>query len=378
MNAKISRYLQDNRPATPCLVMDLDVVKANYQALRHWLPLARVYYAVKANPTPDIVQMLVEQGSFFDVASRGEINLCLDCGASPDNLSFGNTIKKSADIAYAYDKGIRLFAFDSQQELHKIAKNAPGSRVFCRVLMTCEGAEWPLSRKFGCEVEMAHDLLIEARSLGLEPYGVSFHVGSQQTNLEQWDVAVGKTALLFSSLNEAGIGLKMVNLGGGFPAHYHYRVAGIDSYAHAVMDAMTRHFGNDLPAMIIEPGRSLVGDAGVVESEVILVSHKSHDDPVRWVYLDVGRFGGMVETMDEAIKYRIETDHPQNDEAAAPVILAGPTCDSVDILYEQNRYSLPLSLGEGDRVRFLSAGAYTASCASVGFNGFDPMTTICI
>ena len=371
MTAKIARFLEEVRPVTPCVVVDLDVVRDNYQGLRRWLPLAEVYYAVKANPAPEIVRMLVGEGSRFDVASRGEIDLCLSSGAPAERISFGNTIKKQSDIAYAYAKGVRLYAFDSEAELEKLAEAAPGSRVFCRILMTCDGAEWPLSRKFGCESDMAKDLLVKARELGLDPYGVSFHVGSQQTDLKQWDIAVGKAAMLFSALDAAGIDLRMVNLGGGFPARYRKEVDGIERYAEAVMDAMTKHFGNNIPSMIIEPGRSLVGDAGILETEVVLISRKGYDDDVRWVYLDVGKFGGLAETMDEAIKYRIVTTRAGDD--TAPVVLAGPTCDSADILYEKAGYEMPVSLKVGDKVRILSTGAYTTSYSAVNFNGFEPL-----
>jgi ornithine decarboxylase len=371
MTAKISNFLDEVRPATPCVVVDLDVIRDNYRNLRRWLPLAEVYFAVKANPASEIVAMLVGLGSNFDVASPAEIDLCLAAGATPERISYGNTIKKRTDIAYAYGKGVRLYAFDSEAELEKLAAAAPGSRVFCRILMTCDGAEWPLSRKFGCDVDMAKDLLVRARDLGLDPYGVSFHVGSQQTDLDQWDVAVGKTAMLFTALNEAGIELRMVNLGGGLPARYRTDIPGVERYAGAIMDAMTGHFGNNLPAMIVEPGRGLVGDAGILESEVVLISRKSYDDEVRWVYLDIGKFGGLAETMDEAIKYRIET--PRDGETAGPVVLAGPTCDSADILYEKAGYHMPLSLAVGDKVRILATGAYTTSYSAVNFNGFAPL-----
>jgi len=181
---------------------------------------------------------------------------------------------------------------------------------------------------------------------------------------------------MFSLLAKADIDLQMVNIGGGFPAHYRGEVSEIDGYAQAVMSAITRHFGNNLPEIIIEPGRSLVGDAGIIQSEVVLIAEKGGGDSRRWVYLDVGKFNGLAETMDESIKYRIET--PGRGGASAPVILAGPTCDSADILYEHTEYPLPLGLEIGDKVEILSTGAYTASYASVGFNGFSPIRTYCI
>jgi ornithine decarboxylase len=376
MNERIARFLADNLPETPCLVVDLDTIGEAYDVLRRHLPLAQVYYAVKANPAPAIVAMLNGKGANFDVASRGEIELCLGSGIGAERLSFGNTIKKEKDIAFAYQAGLRLYAFDSVHELEKLARAAPGSRVFCRILVDCRGADWPLSRKFGCAPEMAIDLLRRARDIDLDPYGVSFHVGSQQTDLGQWEGAVGAAAHMFSLLAQADIDLRMINIGGGFPAHYTGEVPAIEQYAQAVMAAVTRHFGNHLPEIIVEPGRSLVGDAGVIQSEVVLISEKGGGEERRWVYLDVGKFNGLAETMDESIKYRIAT--PGRGGQCGPVILAGPTCDSADILYEKTDYRLPLGLEIGDKVAILAAGAYTASYASVGFNGFAPIRTYCI
>jgi ornithine decarboxylase len=375
LNPKIAAFLASAQPATPCLVVDLDTVAHGYQMLRWHLPLAKVFYAVKANPATEVVSMLRGLGSNFDVASRGEVDLCLQQGTRPERISFGNTIKKERDIAYAYQQGVRLFAFDSIGELEKLSRAAPGARVFCRILVECEGAEWPLSRKFGCTPEMAVDLLRQARQFGLEPYGVSFHVGSQQTDLTQWDGAIGRVREMFSVLAKSDVHLKMVNIGGGFPARYRSDVFGIERYAAAVMTAMTRHFGNDLPEIIVEPGRSIVGDAGVIQAEVVLVSRKDYDEEKRWVYLDIGKFNGLAETMDESIKYRIKVPC---EGPTGPVILAGPSCDSADILYEKTEYQLPLGLQIGDKVEILSTGAYTSSYSSVGFNGFAPLKTYCI
>ncbi len=371
MSDKITRFLAEHRPPTPCLVVDLDIVADNYRRLRALLPHVRIFYAVKANPAAEILSLLNREESSFDAASAAEIGQCLAAGATPARISFGNTIKKQSDIAAAYERGVRLFAFDSAAELEKLAAAAPGAAVFCRIIMAATGADWPQSRKFGCEVAMARDLLISARDRGLDPYGVSFHVGSQQRDLSQWDVAIGKTAMLFTALNEAGIELSAVNLGGGFPARYRPQTPTLEASVEAITKAMTRHFGNSLPEMILEPGRGIAGDAGVIGAEVVLISRKSYDDERRWVYLDIGRFGGLAEVMDECIEYRIRT--PRDGGPEGPVILAGPTCDEVDILYERADYRLPLALEVGDRIEILSTGAYTATYASVGFNGFAPL-----
>ena len=373
---RIAAHLAVHPVPSPCLIMDVDLVGHNYIQLLNALPAAHVYYAVKANPAEAIIARLAELGSRFDAASPQEIALCLKHGAEPQHVSYGNTIKKSADIAWAYEQGVRLFAFDSEAELLKIAEHAPGSSVYARVLVDCDGAEWPLSRKFGCDAPMARALMVQAHTLGLDACGLSFHVGSQQTDLSQWDNATAQVAALFRELASDGVHLRMVNVGGGMPARYKTSVQPLNNYADAVMQALTKHFGDTLPQIIVEPGRSITGDAGVIQAEVVLISKKSASDETRWVYLDIGKFSGLAETMDEAIKYRIKTPHDGGE--AGPVIIAGPTCDSVDTLYEHAGYQLPLDLAVGDKVQILSTGAYTTTYSTVGFNGFDPLQEICI
>lgn len=371
MTPKIARYLAEQTPATPCLVVDVDRVEERYRALREALPLARIYYAVKANPANAILRRLVGLGSAFDAASWEEISMCLEAGARAADISFGNTVKKASNIARAYQAGVDMFAFDCAEELDKLARHAPGSRVYCRLIVENEGADWPLSRKFGTTLDNARDLMLRARDLGLDPYGLSFHVGSQQTETGAYEAAIARVGMLFTDLKAAGLELRMVNLGGGFPIRYREDVPGIDRFAVAISHAMTEHFGNDLPEMIIEPGRFMVGDAGVVSSEVVLVSRRGMNDGVRWVYLDIGRFGGLAETEGEAIRYGIRTPHDGME--TGPVAIAGPTCDGADIMYEKTPYALPLGLESGDRIELLSTGAYVSTYCSTGFNGLKPI-----
>ena len=371
MTEKIQRYLAAQRPPTPCLVVDLDIVEENYRRLAEVLPTAEIYYAVKANPARPIVERLDRLGSNFDTASIHEIEQCRALGIGPERMAYGSTVKKERDIAAAHGYGVGLFAFDSEAELAKLARAAPGAQVLCRIAMEGVGADWPLSEKFGCHLDMAIDLLERARAIGLEPHGLSFHVGSQQRDVAQWDIGIGRSAMVFTALNRRGIDLKTINLGGGFPARYRRNAPPVERYAEAISTAMTRHFGNNLPRTMIEPGRYIPGDAGIIQTEIVLISRKSYDDDRRWIYLDIGRFGGLPEVLDEAIQYRLRTRH--DDGPAGPVAIAGPTCDEVDMLYEKASYELPLALEIGDRIEILSAGAYTATYASVGFNGFPPL-----
>src|SRR6185437_8479082 len=373
MNERIRNFLKARKDEGPCLVVDLDIVRDNFNAFAKALPDTRVFYAVKANPAPEVLALLAKLGSCFDTASVAEVEMALAAGATPERISFGNTIKKERDVARAFALGVRLYAVDCKAEVEKIARAAPGSKVFCRILSDCIGAEWPLSRKFGCEPAMAADVLEHALKLGLEPHGVSFHVGSQQRNQHAWDRALASAAAVFKECGERGINLVMVNLGGGFPTKYLKSVPTVKTYGSAIFKALRKHFGNRIPETIIEPGRGMVGNAGAIEAEVVLVSKKSDEDDVRWVYLDIGKFGGLAETMDESIRYPIRT--LRDGAEMAPCVLAGPTCDSADVMYEKMPYPLPVTLEIGDKVLIEGTGAYTSTYSSVAFNGIPPLKT---
>jgi ornithine decarboxylase len=373
---RVLDFLATRRPNGPCLVVDLDVVRDNFRAFEKAMPDSKIYYAVKANPAPEILRLLASMGSSFDCASVAEIEMAMDAGAGADRISYGNTIKKERDILRAFELGIRLFAIDCVEEAEKVGRVAPGSKVFCRVLTDGEGAEWPLSRKFGCAPAMAIDVLRHAKALNLTPWGVSFHVGSQQVNLDAWDRALADAKMVFATLAEEGIVLGLVNMGGGFPTRYLKDVPSAQAYGQAIYGSLRKHFGNVIPETIIEPGRGMVGNAGTIKSEVVLISKKADNDNQRWVFLDIGKFGGLAETMDEAIRYPISTPH--DGGPVAPCVLAGPTCDSADVLYEKNPYPLPLSLSIGDEVLIENTGAYTTTYSAVAFNGFEPLRSYVI
>lgn len=365
---RIKKFAEDKD--TPFLVIDLKKVEQKYDELLDTLPFAKIYYAVKANPHESVIRMLVKKGSSFDIASVYELDHILALGATPEKISYGNTIKKANDIAYAYSKGVRLFATDSENDLIKIAKNAPGSRVFFRILTDGSGADWPLSRKFGAHPDTIYKLILQASEMGLVPYGISFHVGSQQRDIGQWDNAIATCRYLFDATKAEGVELKMINLGGGFPATYISPTKETSVYGSEIIRFLKEDFGENLPEVLLEPGRFMAGDAGILITEVVLISRKSEANQYSWVYLDAGKFGGLIETLDESIKY------PIYSEKTGPVqetILAGPTCDSMDILYENEKYELPASLTEGDRLYFFTTGAYTQSYSSVNFNGFPPL-----
>ena len=369
------KKFSEDKP-TPCLIVDLEIIREKFEELRKFFPYAKVYYAIKANPIDEVVEELRDLGSCFDLASKYELEQVLRLGVKPDRLSFGNTIKKEKDIAYFYEKGIRLYATDSEADIEKLARSAPGSRVFFRILTEGFGADWPLSRKFGSHPELTRRLIIKAKDLGLEPYGISFHVGSQQRDIGQWSTALTTVGSIFRWAKEqAGIKLKMINMGGGFPANYIDPTNEIREYSDDIYRYLTSNIGSDIPEIIIEPGRSMAGDSGIIVAEIVNIAQKSRHDINQWVFLDIGKFGGLIETLDEAIKYPI---YFQGKGEAIDAIIAGPTCDSMDILYEKHTYKMPEDTRIGDRVYILSCGAYTQSYSSIYFNGFPPLTAYVI
>jgi ornithine decarboxylase len=404
--SRIREFSKDKE--TPFLLMDLDVVGKKYDELRRMLPQAKIYYAVKANPMDEVVTLLASRGSNFDIATRQELDQLLRLGISTDRMSFGNTIKKEKDVKYAYEQGIRLFATDSHNDLHKIARSAPGSKVFFRLKVVDISSEWTLSRKFGTDKETIMKLIRETKNLGLVPYGLSFHVGSQKTMANAWSDAIYKSHQIFQEAEKEGIKLKMLNLGGGLPADYYHPIPynddykmvlkhyNVENYLNSIKSSLSQIFGKDMPEILMEPGRSIAGDAGVIVSEIILISRKKElkrkeslsidfdgrrritpNSPnfgmkeQKWIYFDVGKFGGLAETLDESINYPIYVDGRYGKPERA--VLAGPTCDSADILYEKHPYYLPNDVKEGDTVYIFSTGAYTQSYSSIGFNGIPPL-----
>lgn len=354
---------------SPYLEMDLAVVRARYARLRAALPDAKVFYAVKANPEPDVLSTLLAEGCGFDVASAGEIARVLELGAAPGSLCHANPVRGPDETASAFASGVRLFVTDSQEDLAVLAAHAPGASVLVRLAVDDSGSATPFGGKFGCSEGEAAVLLPMAAELGMDAAGLSFHVGSQQTSTQAWATAITACATVASA---GGVAPRMLDLGGGFPIGYREPVPTLTACASAIDTALDSAFPTGRPELAVEPGRLLVAEAGVLHAQVVRVSRR-HDGR-RWVYLDVGRYGGLAETEGEAIAYRLETPHDGGPVESA--VLAGPTCDGDDVLYRE--VPLPSALSAGDPIRLLAAGAYTASYASIGFNGLPPLAVRCM
>ncbi|MFD5179546.1 type III PLP-dependent enzyme [Nocardia sp. NPDC058379] len=361
-------------PESPYLVIYPERVRANYRALAAAVSArrsrgTRIRYAVKAAPVDELLTLLDAEGAEFDVASIGEIDQALRLGIDAGKLCYGNPIKKSAHIARAFALGVRRYAFDTEDDLLRIAEHAPGAEVECRFLSSAPESRTPFGTKFGCAPSEALRLLVRARDLGLVVGGPYFHVGSQQLDPAAWRIGIRQAGEIVTALADKDIHVAAVNVGGGLPISYVDAAPELDAIA-AAMTAAAAEFLPESTGLVVEPGRALVGNAGTIHAEVVGV--RFAPDGRRWVYLDIGRYNGMAETENEYIAYRFVTDRDGDPVGAA--VVAGPTCDGDDVLYQRTKVLLPTTLRAGDQIQILDTGAYTASYSSVSFNGFPPLT----
>jgi len=344
--------------ATPALVISKGLIKQKYHEFCKGFNQAQVYFALKSNPYPGIVELLQQFGCDFEISSHGELKLLLQLGVPVERIISSNPVKDPGFITAAYKSGIQVFAFDSCSEIEKLASLAPGSKVFIRLAVPNEGSEWPLSKKFGVDTNLAAELLVQARDSGLNPEGISFHVGSQCTRPDTWAEAIDKSREVCDLVAGKGIELRALNIGGGFPARYTRPVPSVAEIAVAIDESVSRNFPGGIE-LLIAPGRGLVGEAGVLAATVVATAAR---DGENWLYLDVGVFNGLFETVG-GIKYTMATDR---STGVRSWVLAGPSCDDFDVISREAE--LP-ELEVGDRVYILSAGAYTSAYASE-FDGF--------
>ncbi|HEV3365654.1 MAG TPA: type III PLP-dependent enzyme [Acidimicrobiia bacterium] len=353
---------------TPFLVCDLDAIERRYEELTDLLPGLAVFFAMKSNSAGPVLRRVCQLGGRCEVASVAEMRLAEAAGAAPADLLYSNPVKAPDQIAEAATAGLYRFAFDSESELRKIAAHAPGASVYARLRVDDHTSLFPLSRKFGTSVEAAGDLLLLASSLGLVPYGLTFHVGSQCTNPMAWEGAIEQCGAVMRRLLRAGTRLEMLNVGGGFPARYTAPVPDVSLIA-AVITGALRRLPYQPGLLAAEPGRYLVAESGVLAATVIGVDQR---DGERWVYLDVGGYNGMMEAVQTGGRWHFPllTSRPDHFKAeTVPTTVTGPSCDSSDTLFYGA--ALPFGLELGDRVYIGTAGAYTSSYAS-SFNGFPP------
>ena len=343
---------------TPFLVMDRDIIRRKFREFQEAIGPGRIFYALKANPHSRIVKLLLELGADFEVSSEEELNILLNHGVSPQRLISSNPVKTEGFVKAAFAAGIEFLAFDSYAEIEKLAQFAPGSKVYVRLSVSNEGSQWPLSRKFGVDGGEAVRLLIEAGKKGLEPCGIAFHVGSQCTEQGTWIKALEKSKEVWESAESYDLKMRILNIGGGFPIKYISPAPSIAKIAEVVKDRIAQMFPGNTE-VFVEPGRALVGEAGILVATII---GKGIRNDEKWLYLDVGVFNGLMESIG-GIQYQVEL---ARDGSKSKWVLAGPSCDSFDVISNEVELAEPEI---GDKAYIMSAGAYTTAYASA-FNGF--------
>jgi ornithine decarboxylase len=357
---------------TPFLAGDLRMVADRFRRFATAMPRVRAHYAVKCNSAPEILRTAAGEGAGFEIASIGELRMLQAVGVAPADVLYSNTVKPASHIAEAAEAGLWRFAADSEGELHKIARVAPGSAVYIRVRVDDSGSVFPLSRKFGAEAHHARALLQEAKRIGLQPYGLTFHVGSQCAATSAWRQAIASAGRIMRSLLPDGIRLEMLDIGGGFPARYGDAVPSIEQIGDVIETALDELLPYEPLLIVAEPGRHMVAETAVMVASVLGREERAGEE---WLYLDVGAYNGLMETQQTVGQWRFPLWSSRPDHGVVehvPYTITGPSCDSSDTMFFGA--PLPVTMSEGDRVFIASAGAYTLSYAS-SFNGFPPPVT---
>jgi ornithine decarboxylase len=356
---KTLEFLKNSELEPPFLVIDTAKVKEKVRSIGKKIDNSQVFYAVKANPDIEVLKLINSLGTGFEIASEGELKILAALGVSKDRIISSNPIKTFKFLKMAADYGVSCFAVDSPDEIKKLRDYCPGCDVYVRLAVPNEGSEWPLSKKFAVEISAAEELLLYSKKKGLNPVGITFHVGSQCTNMYNWNSALDKAKILWDNMEKKGIKLSVLNIGGGYPIRYTKNVVDIPTINKNINELIYRKFPRRT-RIFIEPGRAVIGDAGIFVSRVIGKARRADED---WLYIDVGVFNGLMESVG-GIKYSYIVE---GSRQVRKWTLAGPSCDSFDVIDKDIFLPEPEI---GGRVLILSGGAYTISYASE-FNGFS-------
>lgn len=342
----------------PFLLVDSNIVRYKARRFKTAMPRVHPHYAVKANPDHRVLKTLIEEGVGFEIASIAELDLLLSLGVPAAEIFYSNPMKSRAYLEYAAAKGVEWYVLDSVEELRKIVSVKSDAKMYLRIDTPNIGSDWPLAGKFGTHLADTHEIIQEAAKLKADLAGVTFHVGSQCRNPQNWRVGIERAKKVFADMQAAGLSPRLLNIGGGYPVRHVKPIPSIEVIAEVVNEAIT-----DLPDSIrimAEPGRYLVSDSAYFVCRVVGTATRNGK---RWMYWDAGMFGGVIE-ITEGLRYEILTDRKGGN---IPWSVAGPTCDSVDILVHD--LMLPSDMQEGDFIYIPNAGAYTTAYAS-NFNGF--------
>ncbi|MBA4143152.1 MAG: type III PLP-dependent enzyme [Nitrosospira sp.] len=342
----------------PFLLVDSNIIRNKVRRFKAAMPQVRPHYAVKANPDPRVLRTLIEEGAGFEIASISELDLLLGLGVPAAEIYYSNPMKSRAYLEYAASKGVEWYVLDSVEELRKIVSVKPDAKMYLRIDTPNIGSDWPLAGKFGTHAAEIKGIINEAAILKADLAGVTFHVGSQCRNPQNWRVGIERAKKVFSDMRRADLAPRLLNIGGGYPVRHVKPIPSIETIGEVVNTAIA-----DLPKyirVIAEPGRYLVSDAAYFVCRVVGTATRNGK---RWMYWDAGIFGGVIE-VTEGLRYEILSDRKGQN---IPWAIAGPTCDSVDILMRDEM--MPEDIQEGDFIYIPNTGAYTTAYAS-NFNGF--------
>lgn len=351
--------MQDEKHETPVLFLDRSRIKANYHDLKNALPDFRIAYAIKSNPNPEIIKLLHEEGADFETASLQEIRNLQALGVTGAEIVLSNPVKTEKAIQSALEAGVSIQSFDCVEELEKFLPHRGKIRPALRIVVPNEGSMWPLSGKFGADEELWPALFDYMKANEIPLDGITFHPGSQCETISGWDSAMYLTWRCIEVSREYGLNPVTINIGGGFPIDLGRKIP----TAAQIGKTVKRHLkewerkGYKPVDLIAEPGRFISGSAGVLVSKIVGVARREKT----WAFMDCGVFTGMMETID-GISYPLKSNGSGDEET---VMLCGPSCDSVDKMYEAD---LPHPK-TGDKLYFTGAGSYTTVYASE-FNGF--------
>ena len=342
----------------PFLLVDPDIVRTKARRFKAAMPRVHPHYAVKANPHPNVLKALTEEGVSFEIASIAELDLLMGMGVPAPEIFYSNPMKSRQYLRYAAEQGVEWYVLDSVEELRKIHEIKPDAKLYVRIDAPNVGSDWPLSGKFGAQPKEVEEIIAAAAELKADLAGVTFHVGSQCRNPENWRVGIENAKRLFRKMRLKGLKPRLLNIGGGYPVRHTKPIPSIEVIGEVVNRALAGL--PDGTRVMAEPGRYLVSDAGWFVCRVVGTAKRGDK---RWAYLDAGLFGGIIETT-EGLQYHVLTDR---SSPLVPWTVAGPTCDSVDIVMRDQ--ALPEDLRADDFVYIPNAGAYTTAYAS-NFNGF--------
>ena len=353
---------------SPLFVIDCELLRRQYRALGKALPGVDLHYALKPLPDRTVVQALAREGSWFDLATNGEVDLVRDAGIPASRCVHTHPIKRGSDIRHALDCGVTTFVVDNAEEIAKFDACRARVRLLLRISFRNPDTVIDLSRKFGCDADAAVGLVEYAAKRGIRMTGFSFHAGSQLVKPDKYVEAIDTCGSLISEARTRGFALEVLDIGGGFPIDYLEPVPAIEGYCAPIRAALAR-----LPdgiRVIAEPGRFICGPAAISLSTVM---GRARREGRWWYYLDDGIYGTFSGQLYDKMRFPVEPLRG-NDRPREACVISGPTCDSLDVVAED----LPMPVLEiGERLLARQIGAYTSACAT-DFNFFPRAKVIAV